>query len=67
MEENNKRIFKNTAYLYVRQLVIMGLSFFTTRIVLEKLGADDFGVNNVVAGSEMCIRDSLTFLVSKSW
>lgn len=50
MEENNKRIFKNTAYLYVRQLVIMGLSFFTTRIVLEKLGADDFGVNNVVAG-----------------
>ena len=28
----------------------MGLSFFTTRIVLEKLGANDFGVNNVVAG-----------------
>lgn len=50
MEKNNKRIFKNTAYLYVRQLVIMGLSFFTTRIVLEKLGAGDFGVNNVVAG-----------------
>ena len=50
MQENNKRIFKNTAYLYVRQLVIMGLSFFTTRIVLEKLGASDFGVNNVVAG-----------------
>lgn len=50
MEETNKKIFKNTAYLYIRQLVIMGLSFFTTRIVLEKLGANDFGVNNVVAG-----------------
>ena len=50
MQENDKRIFKNTAFLYVRQLVIMGLSFFTTRVVLEKLGASDFGVNNVVAG-----------------
>lgn len=50
IQDNNKRIFKNTAYLYVRQLVIMALSFFTTRIVLEKLGASDYGVNNVVAG-----------------
>ena len=50
MEENNKLIFKNTAYLYVRQIVIMALSFFTTRIVLEKLGASDYGINNVVAG-----------------
>ena len=50
MDENNKRIFKNTAYLYVRQLVIMAISFFTTRIVLEKLGASDYGVNNVVGG-----------------
>lgn len=50
MEENNKRIFKNTAYLYLRQFVIMALSFFTTRIVLEKLGSSDYGVNNVVGG-----------------
>lgn len=50
MEQNNKRILKNTVYLYIRQFVIMLLSFFTTRIVLEKLGASDYGVNNVVAG-----------------
>lgn len=50
MEENNKRILKNTAYLYIRQFTIMALSFFTTRIVLEKLGASDYGVNNVVGG-----------------
>lgn len=50
MEESNKRIIKNTAYLYIRQIVIMALSFFTTRIVLEKLGASDYGINNVVAG-----------------
>ena len=48
MEDNNKRILKNTVYLYMRQFVIMALSFFTTRIVLEKLGASDYGVNNVV-------------------
>lgn len=50
MEQNNKRILKNTVYLYIRQFVIMALSFFTTRIVLEKLGASDYGVNNVVGG-----------------
>jgi len=50
MEENNKRIAKNTLYLYVRQLIIMVLSFFTTRVVLEKLGASDYGINNLVGG-----------------
>ena len=50
MEENNKRILKNTVYLYVRMLVMMGLSFFTTRIVLDKLGVSDYGLNNLVAG-----------------
>lgn len=50
MEENNKRIAQNAIYLYIRQLVIMALSFFTTRIVLEKLGASDYGINNVVSG-----------------
>lgn len=37
MEENNKKIMKNTIYLYARMLIMMGLSFFTTRIVLENL------------------------------
>lgn len=50
MEESNKRIFKNTIYLYVRQIVIVALSFISTRIVLDKLGASDYGVNNVVSG-----------------
>lgn len=50
MEEDNKRIFKNTIYLYVRQIIIMALSFISTRIVLEKLGGSDYGVNNVVGG-----------------
>lgn len=50
MEENNKRIAKNTIYLYIRMLVIMALSFVTTRIVLDKLGASDYGIYNLVGG-----------------
>lgn len=50
MEENNKKIAKNTAYLYFRQFIIMVLSFVTTRVVLDKLGASDYGINNLVAG-----------------
>ncbi len=50
MEESNKRIAKNTVYLYVRQFAIMVLSFVTTRVVLEKLGASDYGINSLVGG-----------------
>lgn len=50
MEENNKRIVKNTMFLYVRMVITMGLSFFVTRIVLDKLGVSDYGIYNVVGG-----------------
>lgn len=50
MDENNKRIAKNTFYLYIRQFIILALSFITTRVVLDKLGASDYGINNLVAG-----------------
>lgn len=50
MEDNNKRILKNTIYLYIRQFVIMALAFISTRIVLNKLGVDDYGIYNVVGG-----------------
>jgi len=48
--ENNKRIAKNTMYLYVRMLVVMAVSLFTVRIVLNALGAEDYGIHNVVGG-----------------
>ena len=50
METSNKRILKNTIFLYIRMFIMMVLSFFTTRIVLQKLGASDYGVYNVVGG-----------------
>lgn len=47
---NNKRIAKNTLLLYLRQLLIMFVSLYTSRVVLNTLGVDDFGIYNVVGG-----------------
>lgn len=47
---NNKRIAKNTLLLYFRQILIMLVSLYTSRIVLQALGATDFGIYNVVGG-----------------
>ena len=45
---NNKRIAKNTLFLYLRMLFVMGVTLYTSRVVLEALGAVDFGIYNVV-------------------
>lgn len=47
---NNKRIAKNTLFLYVRMMLIMGVSLYTSRVVLNTLGIEDFGIYNVVGG-----------------
>lgn len=47
---NNKRIAKNTMFLYFRMMLIMGVSLYTSRIVLKTLGIEDFGIYNVVGG-----------------
>ncbi len=47
---NNKRIARNTMYLYFRMLLLVVVNFYTTRVVLHNLGVDDFGLYNVVAG-----------------
>ena len=47
---NNKRIAKNTLMLYIRMLLIMGVSLYTSRVILKTLGVEDFGIYNVVAG-----------------
>ncbi|MEZ5103285.1 MAG: oligosaccharide flippase family protein [Draconibacterium sp.] len=48
--EKNKRIAKNTVMLYIRMLLIMAVSLYTSRIVLNTLGVEDFGIYNVVGG-----------------
>lgn len=50
MNSNNKRIAKNTLMLYFRMMLIMGVTLYTSRVVLEVLGVEDFGIYNVVGG-----------------
>lgn len=47
---NNKRIAKNTMFMYMRMLLIMVVSLFTSRVVLQTLGEQDFGTYNIVGG-----------------
>ena len=48
--ENTKRIAKNTLMLYIRMLFGMVVSLFTSRVVLDALGVEDYGIYNVVGG-----------------
>lgn len=47
---NNKRIAKNTMLLYIRMMFTMAVSLFTSRVILNTLGVEDYGINNVVGG-----------------
>ena len=48
--ENTKRIAKNTLVLYVRMLFSMLVSLYTSRVILNTLGVEDYGIQNVVGG-----------------
>lgn len=48
--ENNKRIVKNTLFMYIRMLVQLCVAFYTTRIVFNVLGTDNYGIYSVVGG-----------------
>lgn len=47
---NNQRIAKNTLMLYIRQIVILAVSLYTSRLVLNALGAEEYGIYQVVGG-----------------
>lgn len=47
---NNKRIAKNSLFLYFRTLIVMIVTLFTSRVILKSLGVEDYGIYNVVGG-----------------
>ena len=47
---NSTRIAKNTVYLYIRSLFVMCVSIYTSRVILDILGVEDYGLYNVVGG-----------------
>ena len=47
---SNRRIAKNTLFLYIRMLFVMAVTLYTSRLVLDALGIEDYGLYNVVGG-----------------
>lgn len=58
--ENSKRVVKNTLFLYVRMFFTMAIGFYMSRVILIKLGVEDYGIYNVVGG----VAAMFTFLNS---
>ena len=48
--DNNRRIAKNTLYLYMRMLLSLVVQLYTSRVILNALGISDYGIYNVVGG-----------------
>lgn len=48
---NRERLLKNTVFLYFRLIVTLGASLYTSRVVINALGLEDYGIHNVVAGA----------------
>lgn len=57
---NNKRIAKNTVFLYIRMAFSMIVSLYTVRVVLRVLGVEDYGIYSAVGG----IVSSLTIFTN---
>lgn len=47
---SNQRIVKNTIMLYIRQIIVLAVGLYTSRLVLNALGTDDYGIYQVVGG-----------------
>lgn len=48
--DNTRRLAKNTLFLYARSFICLVLSLYTSRLILQALGEDNYGLKNVVGG-----------------
>lgn len=62
----NNRILKNTVMLYIRMAVIMLVSLYTSRVVLDTLGIQDYGIYNIVGGVVISLSFISNSLVSST-
>ena len=51
----DKRVFKNSAFLYMRMLLLIVITLFTTKLLFEYLGVVDFGVYSLVWGGVLLL------------
>lgn len=47
---SQSRIAKNTIFLYIRMFITMGVTLYTSRVILDVLGIEDFGIYNIIGG-----------------
>lgn len=62
---SGKRVAKNTLVLYVRTFITLLISLYTSRITLQVLGIDDYGIQAAVAGA-IALFNSITNSISSS-
>lgn len=48
--QENKTIAKNTLFMYFRMFLVMGVTLYTSRVVLQQLGVEDYGIYSVLGG-----------------
>lgn len=68
VESNNQRLAKNTLLLYIRTFLVLFLSLYITRLVLQALGERDLGIYNVVGGIVVMlsfVQSSLTITIGR--
>lgn len=64
--DSNKRIAKNAFLLYIRLLFSLVVTLYTSRVILETLGVEDFGIYNVVGGMVMMFNFLNAAMISSS-
>lgn len=47
---NSRLVIRNTSFLYLRMILVMAVSLYTSRIILNVLGVSDFGLYNLIGG-----------------
>lgn len=67
-ESKTQRIAKNTVFLYFRMILLMLINLYASRVVLNQLGVEDFGIYGIVAGLVMLfmiLSGTLTAAISR--
>lgn len=65
--EGNRRLAVNTAILYIKFILTTIISFVTSRLILDALGASDYGLYNVVGGIVIMLNTLGTSMVATSY
>ena len=66
-KKHNKRIVLNTSVLYIRLILSVLIGLYASRLLLQALGADDYGLYNVVGGLVVMMNLLGTSMIATSY